>query len=726
MEDIGSVHMPRLRPGLRFTPGREAGKDQYILEDTARHMYYRIGPEEYLLLAHLNHASSIEDLLQQCAAASTHEILSPEQAMTVLKWAASRQLLQTDSPEMFNALLGQDNQMKTMRALNRMNLVSFKIPLGNPDPLLKKISPWLRPLTGPVFGLLWFIAGVLALSALFSNWQAFHARSAGFFAPANLFLIWLIWLGLKVLHELFHALVCYRYGGRIHEAGILFILFMPFTYVDATSSWNFPSSRQRLHVAAAGIFSELAVAWIALLVWAAHPDSTTGLIAHRTVIVAGISSLLFNGNPLMRFDGYYILSDLTGIPNLYQMGLQSTKEFWARLLLGIKTNSTTESLSHGKRMFIRVYGVMVYIWRFLVLASLGYMASKLFGGLGILISLAALLVWIVMPLHGFIARWPTYKAMNPHVARDLLLRSFVLACVAGILLATVGWKRPIRAPAVVEYEHQYRVKTKADGFVAKILVRDGEKVTKGQPLLILNNPERRTALNTLKLELERIRLQARIAYNSGHLPAMQVLKRKEQALQTQLRQEEEEVASLHITAPDKGTVIAPHIAQLTGTYLKKGREILWIVNPGRKHLVASIAQNDIDRMRALVDHTITIDMRDSDLGFFTGRVERISPTASTELIHPGLAAKYGGPIDVLEKMVARGTNSMRQQLQMQFFNPRFSMEITLPGDLVHKLHPGQIAYVLARGPRVTLRQKINDIFSAWIKNKDRAAAARGR
>ena len=718
--------MPRLRPGLRFTPAKEGGRDYYVVEDTVRHVYYRIGPEEYLLLTHLNHSSSIEDLLQQCNAATTHEILSPEQAMTVLKWAASRQLLQTDSPEMFKALLGQDSQMKSMQALNRMNLVSFKIPLGNPDPLLKKISPWLRPLTGPLFGLLWLITGTFALGTLFSHWQEFHAESAGFFAPANLLLIWLIWLGLKILHELFHALVCYRYGGRIHEAGILFIIFMPFTYVDATSSWNFPAGRQRLHVAAAGIFSELAVAWIALLVWAAHPDTTTGLIAHRTVIVAGISSLLFNGNPLMRFDGYYILSDLVGIPNLYQLGLQSTKEQWARLLLNIKTTSSVDALPPGKKVFIRVYGVMVYIWRFLVLASLGYMASKLFGGLGILISLAALLVWIVMPLHGFIARWPLYQAQNPHVARDLLLRTFVLACLTAVLLATVGWKRSIRAPAVVEYEHQERIKTGTDGFVSRILIRDGDRVERGQPLLVLDNPERKTALRILKLDLRRIGIKSRIAYNNGRLPEMQVLRRRQQALQTQLRQEEDELASLRITAPVSGTVIAPHLDQLAGMYVKKGQEILWIVNPGRKHLVASIAQNDIDRMRTLVGRAITIDMWESGLGFFTGRVERISPTASTELIHPGLAAKYGGPIDVLEKMVARGTNSMRQQLQMQFFTPRFSMEISLPADLVAKLRPGQIGYVLARGPRVTLRQKIHDMFSAWVKKKDRAAAARGR
>ncbi len=725
MENIGSVTMPRLRPGLRFSPAEEKGESHYIIEDTARHLYYRIGPEEYILLTHLNHSSTLEELLLHCEGAS-QIILSPEQAMTVLKWAASRQLLQTDSPEMFNALLGQESRMKTMRALNRMNLVSFKIPLGNPDPFLKKISPWLRPLTGPFFGLLWLIAALLALGTLFSRWQEFHARSAGFFSPTNLLLIWLIWLGLKVLHELFHALVCYRYGGRIHEAGILFILFMPFTYVDATSSWNFPSSRQRLHVAAAGIFIELAVAWIALLLWAHNPGTTTGLIAHRTVIVAGVSTLFFNGNPLMRFDGYYILSDLVSIANLYQLGLQSTKELWARLLLNIKTTSTMDSLPRGKQLFIRVYGIMVYIWRFLVLASLGYMASKLFGGLGILISLVALLVWIVMPLHGFIVRWPIYKSQNPHIRRDLLLRTLIMACLTAILLTTVGWKRSIRAPAVVEYEHQLRVKTKVSGFVTRILVRDGEQVKKGQTLMILENTEQKASLHTLELNLEQVELKSRIAYNNGMLPKMQILRRREEALKTRLLQEREDVASLTLTAPGSGMVIAPGIDQLIGRYLRKGKEILWIVNPAQKHLVASIAQNDIDQMRSLVGQNITVDMRNSGLGLFSGRVKRISPTASTELAHPGLAAKYGGPVDVLEKMVRAGRDSMRQQIRMEFFNPRFSMEISLPRELVNQLWPGQIAYVVAKGSRITLRQKIRDMFSSWVKKKDRAAAARGQ
>lgn len=717
--------MPRLRPGLRFTPVGEHNQAHYIVEDTARHVYYRIGLEEYLLLAHLNRSSSLEELLQK-AAATSDVALAPEQAMTVLKWAAAKQLLQTDSPKTLNALLGQEKQLQAMRALNRMNLVSFKIPLGNPDPLLQKISPWLRPLTGPFFGLLWIVAALFAMGTLFSHWQEFHAGSTGFFSPTNLFLLWLIWLGLKILHELFHALVCYRYGGRVHEAGILFILFMPFTYVNATSSWKFPSRWQRIHVAIAGMFIELAVAWTALIIWAKNPDTTAGLIAHRTVIVAGISSLLFNANPLMRFDGYYILSDLVDIPNLYQLGLQSTKELWARLLLNIKAPSVITSAQQAHWLFIRIYGVLVFLWRILIFASLGYMASKLFGGLGTLISLLAVLVWISSPIHDFIARLPAYREQNPQVLRNLLLRTSIMICLSTILLATVGWKRSIRAPAVVEYEQQYRVKAGAGGFVSTILVKDGDRISAGQKLMILEDPDRVATLHVAELELQQTRVKIRIAYNRGQLPAMQILRQQEKALITKLKQQQDEFAALTVTAPGSGTVIAEGLDQLMGTYMKKGNEILWIVNPEQKQMVASVAQDDIDQMRDLVGKNVTIDMRDSGLGLFTGRVKRITPTASTELTHPGLAAKYGGSIDVLQKTVGRKDSSMREQIQFEFFEPRFSMEITVPGEFVRRLWSGQLAYVLARGPRITLRRKIHDIFSTWVSNKDRAAAIKTR
>ena len=718
MQGPDANRLPRLRPGLRFTPSGNHDRAHFILEDPTRHQYYRIGLEEYLVLTYLNGSATLEELLAKTSA-SAEVKLTPEQVQTILSWLGSKQLLQTEDPAMLINLLNQKKQVEGMRKLNRMNLISFKIPLFNPDPLLQRIAPRLGLLTGRFFALLWLIAALLALGTLFSHWQEFNSRTAGFFSPENLLLIWLIWLGLKILHELFHALVCYRYGGRVYEAGILFILFIPLTYVDATTSWKFSSRWQRIHVALAGMFLELGVAWTALLLWAHDPDSTTGLIAHRTVLIAGISSLLFNANPLMRFDGYYILSDLVDIPNLYQRGLQSMKDRLAQLLLNIHPGST----EGAHQSFIALYGVLIFCWRFLVLGSLGYMAGKLFGGLGIIITLIAVLGWISSPVHTLISRWPIYKKQNPRVLRDLLLRGTVLLCLCALLLTTAGWKRSIRAPAVVEYEQQSRVKSKTNGFVGRINVRDGDTVTPGQILMVLEEPEQVATLEDIRLQIEQNSIQTRIAHNSGRIIEAQILRRQLRALQAKFRQQQEQVDALVITAPAGGRIIADHLDQLAGTYIKKGQEILWIVNPGQKRMSASISQDDIKQMRNLVGKEVTIDMRESGLGIFNGRVKTITPTASTRLSHPGIAAKYGGPIDVLERRV-KESNTADEQVRMEFFNPRFSMEIAPPAEVVNRLWAGQVASIEARGSRISLRAWIAALFSDWLQKKDRAAAAR--
>ncbi len=708
--------LPRLRPGLRFTPVHDANQSHYILEDTARNVYYRVGPEEYLLLANLNQSASFEDLLTRTAADTDIE-LTAEHAQTILSWLAGKELLQTNNPENLTNLLNREKQIQDMRKFNRMNLISFKIPLFNPDSFLRKTSPWLHWLTGPFFALFWLFAGFLALSTLISHWQEFTGQTTGFFSPMNLLLLWMIWLGLKVVHELFHALVCYRYGGKVFEAGLLFILFIPLTYVNATASWKFPSRWQRIHVAVAGMFIELGIAWLALLMWQRDPDSTTGMIAHRTVIIAGISSLLFNANPLMRFDGYYILSDLTGIPNLYQLGLQSVKDQFARLLLNIQPNANGDR----NRLFIHSYGFLCMCWRILILGSLGYLASKLFGGLGIIISLAAALIWIASPIYAFITRWPSHKQRNQHVVRDLLLRGALMLCLLTVLFSTIGWKQTIRAPAVVEYEQQHRVKTGTSGFVSQILVENGAMVVPDQPLMILEDTDLVAALHDTELLLAQNEIHSRMAHNASRFAEVQILRQQRQALMKRLQQQQEQVDSLTIKAPAGGRVLADKLAERSGSFLDQGFEILWIVHPEQKHLTASISQDDIDQLRNLVGKPVTIDMRNNGLGRFNGIVKRISPSASTTMTDPAFAARYGGPIDVLERRVKNRNNTNREQIQLEFFKPRFSMEIEIPEKLVHRLWAGQLTFLQAEGARVSLRAWIIELFDNWLRKKDSIA-----
>ncbi len=711
--------LPALRPELRFSPVDDGGEPCYIVEDPVRHLYFRIGREEYLLAIALARARTMDDLLQTVNRQGRKQ-LTPEQAMAIISWLDRQQLLRHD--QAMTEHLDQERQRRHLQRLGRLNLISFKLPLFNPDPLLRRLPTRLVRLAGLPFLLLWLLLAVTALATLAGHWQEFSHQATGFFSGANLLIIWLIWFTLKLLHELSHALTARLYGGQVPEAGILFILFIPLTYVEATSSWTFTSRWQRIHVALAGILAETMIAWLAILLWARDPASPTGFIAHNTVLVAGISSLLFNANPLMRFDGYYVLSDLVNIPNLYGLAYQYIKGLAAHWFLG--TPPPSLRYRGGRRGFIRIYGVAIFLWRILVVLSLGYLASMMAGGLGIFITMGAVLVWIGMPVYGFLQRLPLYRQQNPHLLRHLGLRLLLTVVLATLVFRFAGWHRRTTVPAVVEYEHQVRVRAGAPGFVRRVVIRDGARVHAGDLLLVLDNPELTASLAETDLQLAQLEVKSRLAHSREDLTGLRIIREQQHALEAKQRLLAQDRAALRITAPADGMVIAPDIETLESTFLGRGTEILWIISAGQKHLVAAAAQDDIDTLRTLVGRPLSVDMRDVGAGAFSAVLSRVAPRATMELPHPALAALYGGPLDVRQEAVASGGRTLEQRYRIQLFRPVFILELALPKEVTGRLREGQRARLLVRGQRMTPARLLNDWWRAWLKKKQRAGRQR--
>ena len=685
----------------------------YVVEDPIRHLFFRMGQEEYLLASCLQQARDFDDLLAQ-ARTRSGITFSAEEAQAILNWLAGRQLLQTEDSASLLAAVRHNPEIAAMRRLNRLNLISFKLPLFNPDQILQRCR-FLAGLAGLPFFCLWFATGIAAFATLLDEWPLFSGQMASFLGVENLIRLWFIWFGLKILHEFFHALVCYRYGGRVFEAGALIILFMPLTYVNATSSWQFPSKWQRIHVALAGMLIEMLIAFLAILFWARHPATTAGFIAHNTVIVAGISSLLFNANPLMRFDGYYVLSDLAGIPNLYQRSIEWVKARLAAFFWGISKPQPPAS------PFIRCYGVAVYLWRFIVLISLGYLASKLAGGLGIFITLGAAITWMGQPLLLFLRQLPALRQHNPHLIRHAALRLLLVAAILVAGLHLISWEKRIETPAVVEYEEQYSIRAKASGFISDIQVADGDQVKTGQILLTLENSELRFAAEQLQLQLEQLELKMRVAQSTGKITGLNILQDQKQALLKEQKAAEEDLAALTIVAPGDGLCISGTLDNLRGTYLPKGQELMWIVSARQKQLTGAAAQNDIDDFRQFVDRPVEVDMRLAGFGVFPARLQRISPTVTTTLPHPALGAVYGGPLDVRQLAVSNTGQGVEQRYRFELFAPRFTLHLELPPSIQEQVKAGQLATVVARGARVTLGSVLWRWMTDWLRNKDKIA-----
>ena len=528
--------------------------------------------------------------------------------------------------------------------------------------------------------------------------------------------IWLIWFFLKLFHELFHALVCRRYGGRVYEAGILFILFIPLTYVNATSSWNFPSKWQRIHVAVAGMFIELGIAWAALLVWAGQPNTTTGFIAHNTVIIASVSSLLFNANPLMRFDGYYVLSDLLGIPNLYSRGLQFIKSVGARWFLGISSAAVWQN--GPKLWFIRFYGIAIYLWRLFILVSLGYIASTMAGGFGILATIGAAAVWLGSPFYQLFKRLPVYRQQNPQVLRHLLLHLLITLLVIAFGIRFISWEQRIQAPAIVEYLHQYSVRPETEGFVSVVHVTSGQQVHQGALLLTLENDELSYTARDLQLQIRQLELETRLAQSNSQLSKLQILQEQQRNLSGKLADLEADLKAFKIYAQGDGVVVGSGLDALEGTYLFRGQEIFRIVSPEQKQITASASQDDIEQFRAMLNRPLKIDMRSAGLGTFTGTLRQVSPNATTELIHPALGAVYGGPLDVRQQAVGTVGEDMEQRYRFELFAPRFKLDVEFPAELTEKVQDGQPATLYTRGSRISLGRMIVSRAHGWLQSKN--------
>jgi putative peptide zinc metalloprotease protein len=711
--DINDIVLPRLRPELRFNPVHENKQTCYVIEDPVRNQFYRTGFEEYLLISGLANAASIEQLLTTVEERSGTR-LTTEQALMTFEWLARCQLVQQGDTERLSNIISAEQAGEKLKTFSKLNLITFKIGLFNPDPLLDRIAPYLLWFTGRTFFIVWLVAGLAALTLLSVNWQLFTTSAAGIFSPGNMLMIWFVWFGLKILHELSHSLVCKRYGGRVYEAGILMIIFIPLTYVNATSSWKFPSRWQRIHVATAGMYIELFAAWLAILYWVSHPHTSGGQLAHNTFIVAGISSLLFNANPLMRFDGYYILSDLVGIPNLYGRSMQAIHNCIGHWFLG--TPLISQKSDHP--VFFPCYAVGIFFWRILILFSLGYAAILVGGAFGGLIVTGAILVWLGIPLYMFFKRLPDLKKQNPAILRHLSIRLAITGMVVFVLLQAIGWQQTITIPAVVLYQDQYNVKTETSGFVAEILISDGSTVHKGDRLLVLDNPDLQARMGDIRLQLEQALLKSRLAHSSGLINQYQILQEQVQTLQDEQQAVDEDIEKLIVATPGDGTILVTNLNQLQGRWLSRGTDILWIVDSGKKHIRGSAGQDDITQLRNQVGKEVAIDMRSQGLGRFSGMLERIAPRASRELPHPALSAINGGPLDVRKETTGFETDTGRAS-QYLLFAPRFTFDVAVHSDLLQKLREGQQASIHIDGGRRTLSMAVRNQLTDWLNKKKR-------
>jgi putative peptide zinc metalloprotease protein len=364
----------RLRPNLAVTAQNEGGQTWYVVKDPVTLAYFRMDEGQRFVAERLDGAHTLEDVRTAYEEAFRPARLPLEELEAFAAQLLDAGLAEVDSPLAAGLLCERARKHRREVLLSRLlNVLYIKVPLCDPDAALGRLAAWVRPLCGPA-GLLGGLGAVLAAAALVvTHWGDFLARLPTyreFFTPHTLLYMWLA-LGLaKVLHELGHGIACKLHGGSVPEMGLLFLVFFPTLYCDASDSWVLPGKWRRMAVAAAGVYVDLLIAAAAALVWwLTRPDSLAHHLAFGLLAVCGVGTVVWNANPLMRFDGYYLLSDWLDVPNLAE---RSARFLQATTLRWLGADVPAEALPARGRVLFAVYAAASYAYRVLMAAAIAW------------------------------------------------------------------------------------------------------------------------------------------------------------------------------------------------------------------------------------------------------------------------------------------------------------------------------------------------------------------
>lgn len=693
----------KLREGLRFVLHESGSEKTFVLRDPVSGTVHQLGLTQYALVSGLNGTITLGQLTQELANTIPHAAMSGEQVEQTARYLLDHQLAcaidaSGQRIECTTRLGNQQTELAKQRKAENANPLFVKIPLADPSGLLDKMTP--------VFGCLFSRAGLIgtAVLILFAGLQLWQYQSdvassiRALLDPSSAVWLAIVFIGLKLAHEFAHGIACHRLGGRVNETGVVFILFVPIPYVDVTSSWCFQSRPHRMLVSAAGMLIEMAIASVAAIAWTMSVDPVVKFHLMNIILMGTLTTLLFNANFLMRFDGYFLLSDAIRIPNLAPTSRACVSAYARRVFLG-----RSLSLSqHDRRQtpVLLAYGIAAMMWRVVVCFGLALIASKMWFGFGIILAAASLLVWFGRPFWKFACGLVADTVDAHRDRRYLLRRTLPAAVVVGMLLCVIPWPWQTSAPAVVRHRDSQVVRCATAGFLDEIETADGQTIAAGDVIAKLT--DRRLLMNIEKtrsrLAASTLRMQSELA--SGNIASHQAERALRDSLRSRLDELHTRQDALVIRAEVSGIVVAPGLSNQLGVHCDEGMEVCRIVDPSRKELLVSISQRDLDSFNQQSDH---------DVQFLFGtkasmpvRLQPLRPHAKSST-DERLTAIGGGPLTM-------------QEFEDGFFltEPRIEGNAELSPRQSTQLPAGATGSVRLTQARMSVAGRVWRLLSNWI------------
>jgi putative peptide zinc metalloprotease protein len=617
------------------------GKPWYVVQDQTGGRVYRFSATAYALIAGMDGRHTVHELWERANASEVRDACTQPEVVDLLVQLHSADLLQTDvTPDSASAM--DRHRRKRFETVKQwlLNPMSLKLPLLNPDGFLTALAPWFRWCFGPVGAALWLATILPAMVLAAQHWEELtHNLSDRVLSSSNLLVMLAVYPVVKLLHELGHGFAVKRWGGAVRELGLMFLIFAPVPYVEASSSAAFPSKSRRALVAAAGMLVELFLAALALYVWLLAEPGLLRAVAFNVMVIGGVSTVVVNGNPLLRYDGYYILSDLIEMPNLAQRGL----DWWAWLLDRYAFGATDavkldESLSEQR--WLVLYTPLAWCYRTLVTISIIFLVAGKFFIVGVIMALWSAVSLIGVPLRKGWKHLVSGPALHRRRGEAMRRTLLALGGLAALLLVPLPLR--IRAEGVVWLPDQAMLHARENGFFGHWLQAPGSMVHRNQPLYMLNNPQLRAEFAVDRAKLA----QAQARYDADQFSdpvKADVSGRQLQEAREILRQTEIRVARLNGNAESDGKLIVATAQDMPGRYYKKGDLLGYVLQDDELLVRGVVQQDDIDLVHEGLSG-VSLRLSDSPEQAYRSHVAREFPGAVDELPTAALGLNEGGII----------------------------------------------------------------------------------
>jgi len=661
---VADLHV-RLRKHATIHRHIYRGKVWYVLQDHATGQFQRFSPQAYQLIGLMDGSKTLQQIWDAGCQRLGDDLPTQDELIQLVAELNKANVIQTDTlPDIEQLQRRRWEQQRSKFIQQLKSPLSIRIPMLDPEYFLAKCMPLINIIFSRFGGLLWLLIVILGGALAVIHWRGLTDNlSDRLFALQNIMLMALAYPLVKVIHELGHAFAVKRWGGEVHEMGVMLLVFFPVPYVDASAATSFRNKYQRMLVGAVGILGELLIASIAMIVWVSVEPGGIRALAFNVMLIGGISTLIFNGNPLLRFDAYYVLADYLETPNLGSRGNSQVGYLLKCYIFGVRgLKSAAKSASESA--WLASYSIAAYIYRLFVMVAISSFIASQYLFIGVLLACWSVWASLLMPIMKILPKPLTDPQLRRKRTRIFTISGGVIGATLLLLLAVpVPYKT--YSQGVLYVPQEAFIRSPVNGFVDALMVPIGSHVQPETLLISLKAPDLIAEAKVLAAQVNEADIRYQASVNDR--TTSDILLQELNFIKQEYMQAQTHLASLDIYSHAEGEFFISDLDGITGKYVQRGEMISFVIDYQNLPMTVMIPEDDIDMVK---NQTRAIELRfvSDPQTTYKGSILRHIPASTQQLPSATLSTDGGGMI-ALDPQASQGLKSYQSYFRIELDVP---------------------------------------------------------